>query len=107
MVEMALHYAVVFAAGMALGLLYFGGLWWTLRHLPGMRRPVLLTVGSFLLRTALVVAGLCLVAGGRWERLLVGLLGFLLMRQILLWRLGGKRVLLESSRKGMNHGHQP
>lgn len=106
MARVILEYAAVFAAGMALGLIYFGGLWWTLRHLSGMRRPVLLTVGSFLLRTALVVAGLCLITSGRWERLLVGLLGFLLMRQILLWRLGGKKALLQSAGKGRDDGDQ-
>jgi F1F0 ATPase subunit 2 len=73
---------------MALGLFYFGGLWLTVRHLPSSRSPALLTLGSFLGRTAVTLTGFYLVMGGRWERLLACFVGFLLMRTILVarWR---------------------
>ena len=72
------------AAGAALGLFYFGGLWLTVRRLPRSRRPGLLLLGSFLVRSAVVVPGFYFVMGGRWERLLACLVGFLAARTVLL-----------------------
>ncbi len=43
---------------------------------------------SFALRMALVLAGFYLVMQGQWERLAVAMVGFLLVREILLRRLG-------------------
>jgi F1F0 ATPase subunit 2 len=68
------------AAGLALGLFFFGGLWLTVQRLPTTQWPVLLTLGSLLARTAVTLAGFYLVMAGRWERLLACLVGFTLMR---------------------------
>jgi F1F0 ATPase subunit 2 len=72
---------------MGLGLFYFGGLWLTVRRLPGSRTPELLILGSFVGRLAVTLAGFYLVMGGRWERLLACLAGFLITRTFLLYRL--------------------
>jgi len=74
-------------AGAGLGLLYFGGLWLTVRRLAGSRRPVLLFGGSFLVRTALAVAGFYLVMDGSLARALACLAGFIVVRQVLVARL--------------------
>lgn len=66
-------------AGMALGLSYFGGLGLTIRRLPTTGHPMLLAIGSFLLRLGVSLIGFYLVMGAHWERLLVCLLGFLVM----------------------------
>ena len=63
-------------AGGLLGLLFFGGLWWTLRRAFASPRPALWVGGSLLLRMACVAAGFILVAAGDWRRLLACLLGF-------------------------------
>lgn len=73
-------------AGLGLGLFYFGGLWLTVRQLPVSHAPALLVLGSFLGRTALTVLGFYFVMAGRWERLLACLLGFLVMRTVLVAR---------------------
>jgi len=75
-------------AGGVLALLHLGGLWMTVRRLPTSRHRVLLTVGSFLLRVALVGAGLVLVLGGDRDptRLLAALVGFVAVRTVLVWR---------------------
>lgn len=80
MVEATLQLAVGLAAGAALGAVYFLGLWWTLRRLPGARRPGLRLLASFTLRGALVVAAFAALA--RWGALalVVALGGFLLAR---------------------------
>lgn len=76
--------ALALAAGVALGALYFAGLWWTVRRGAASATPARLFLGSFLLRTAVALGGLSLVGGGRWERLLVGLLGFVLGRVLVI-----------------------
>jgi F1F0 ATPase subunit 2 len=77
--------------GVLLGLFYFGGLWLTVRGLPNSRHPALLTMGSFLSRTLVTLAGFYFIMGGRVENLLASLLGFLLARQILFKMIrGGK-----------------
>lgn len=64
------------AAGGLLGLLFFGGLWWTLRRAFASPRPGLWVAGSLLLRMACVAGGFVVVAGGDWRRLLSCLFGF-------------------------------
>ena len=79
--------ALSLAAGLGLGLAYFGGLWLTVRRVATTRRPVLLFAGSFVLRTALVVAGMYLVMNGSWQRMLACLAGFIIVRQVMVSRL--------------------
>jgi len=69
-------------AGALLGALFFGGLWWTVRKGVSSPRPGLWFFGSSLLRMTIALAGFYLVAGGRWERLLACLLGFLAARLV-------------------------
>jgi F1F0 ATPase subunit 2 len=69
-------------AGVLLGAVFFGGLWWTVRKGLSSTRPALWFLGSLLLRTSIAVTGFCLVASGHWERLLVCLLGFIMARLI-------------------------
>jgi F1F0 ATPase subunit 2 len=80
---MADWFGMVFAllVGIFLGLFYFGGLWYTVRSLPGSRNPALLTMGSFLGRTVITLAGFYLVMDGSLPKLLACLAGFLLARQ--------------------------
>ncbi len=70
-------------AGLALGLVYFGGLWLTIRQLPKARRPVELFFISLILRSGIALFGFYLVLGNHWERAIACLVGFLLARLIL------------------------
>ena len=92
-------YFVVFIAGIGLGLLYFGGLWLTVRALSTVRRPGLLTLGSFAGRMAVTLVSFYLIMGGHWERLLAALLGFLLTRGMLVRRWGRKGSISDVLRK--------
>jgi len=40
--------------GLGLGLIYFGGLWLTIKNMNQSRSPIVLTLGSFVLRTGAV-----------------------------------------------------
>ncbi len=79
---------LVFIAGAALGFFYFGTLWLTVNRIKETRYPILLVLGSFLGRLAVTMGGFYLVFGGRWERIVLCLVGFLLARTILIRRLG-------------------
>jgi F1F0 ATPase subunit 2 len=75
--------SVAWLAGAGLGAFFFGGLWWTVRRLADARRPALLVLGSFVLRTGVALGGFYLVAtAGRWERILAYLLGFVTARLV-------------------------
>ncbi|MHB9031322.1 MAG: N-ATPase subunit AtpR, partial [Candidatus Latescibacterota bacterium] len=77
----ALWYGAAMTAGMLLGMLYFGGLWMTVRALPRSKHPGVLILGSYFLRLALTGICFALIAhGGLWDRLLLCLLGFFLTR---------------------------
>jgi len=72
-------------AGMLLGAVYFGGLWWTVARLPRSRHPWLLVPLSAILRTAIVLAGMWLVGFQLGEtnqliRIAVCMAGFLISR---------------------------
>jgi F1F0 ATPase subunit 2 len=69
-------------AGMLLGAIFFGGLWWTVRKGASSTRPALWFFGSLLLRTSMTLVGFYVISDGHWERLLVCLLGFTIARLI-------------------------
>ena len=82
-----LYLAMAFLVGMGTGIVYFGGLWWTVRQLPFARQPALLTMGSFLVRTGISLTAFYLVSAGQWERILISLLGFIIVRGLLVRRI--------------------
>jgi F1F0 ATPase subunit 2 len=66
-------------AGGAIGLFYFGGLWWTVRRMPDAQTPVILLMGSFMLRSVVAVTAFYLVAAD-WVTLVTAVIGFLIAR---------------------------
>jgi F1F0 ATPase subunit 2 len=82
-----LYLAMAFLVGMGTGMVYFGGLWWTVRQLPFARQPALLTMGSFLVRTGISLTAFYLASEGHWERILISLLGFIIIRGFLVRRI--------------------
>ena len=69
-------------AGMLLGAMFFGGLWWTVLKGVSARQPALWFGVSLLLRTGIVLTGFYFVAGADWKRLLLCLLGFIIARLV-------------------------
>lgn len=70
--------------GLALGGVFFGGLWWTVQRGAISASPARWFIGSFVLRTAIVLAGFYFIGGGQLGRLGLCLLGFLLARVLVL-----------------------
>ncbi len=73
------------AAGFVLGLMFYGGLWWTVRHATDFRSPASTMLGLALLRLSATLAGFHWVASGEWSQMLLCLLGFLLARLAVTW----------------------
>ena len=67
-------------AGAMLGVVFFAGLWWTVRQLGSSRHVALLFLFSLLFRTGLVIVGFYFILGDSWQRLLAGLVGFIVVR---------------------------
>ena len=81
----SLTLALALAAGVLLGAIFFGGLWWTVRKGVSSQRPALWFFGSLLLRMSITLAGFYFVGRGHWERLLLCLLGFVMARLVVTW----------------------
>ena len=81
----ALMLGLAGGAGLIMGAIFFGGLWWTVRKGVSSKRPALWFLGSLLLRTGVVVAGFYVVSDGHWQRLLACLFGFAVARFIVTW----------------------
>ena len=71
-------------AGAALGAVFFGGLWWTVQRGAASPSPARWFIGSFVLRTAIVLTGFYFIGDGQLARLGLCLLGFLLARILVL-----------------------
>jgi len=79
--------AVGAAVGLALGTLFFGGLWLTLRRTAAGRGGVALAALGYLLRLAVVGVGVVWVAGPDPLRWIGALLGLVAARELLVRRL--------------------
>jgi F1F0 ATPase subunit 2 len=76
------------AAGAALGVIFFWGLWETVKRLSNSSHPAVWMLASMSIRFALVLAGFYVMARyGGWEHLLAGLIGFTLPRLVMTRRL--------------------
>jgi F1F0 ATPase subunit 2 len=67
-------------AGILLGIVFFGGLWWTCKRGLASPRVAYWFIASFLVRTGVTLYGFYFTAGGHWERFLICLLGFFAVR---------------------------
>lgn len=66
--------------GVALGVFFFGGLWWTVRAIANSAGPALLQFASLVFRMGGTLVGFYLLGGGDLQRLVACLAGFVLAR---------------------------
>jgi F1F0 ATPase subunit 2 len=88
-------------AGVFLGVVFYGGLWWTVRRGLLSRQPATWFLASLVVRTAVALLGFYAVFRGDWRRLVACLAGFVLAR-ILVTRL--TRAIPEASRRPLKGG---
>ena len=70
--------------GLILGILFFGGLWITIRKTLGTNYAALWMIGSSLIRTGIVLTGFYFIAEGNLIRLLASVAGFIAARYLVL-----------------------
>jgi F1F0 ATPase subunit 2 len=63
--------------GMIVGMVFFGGLWWTVRRALASAQAAIWFSGSFLARTAITLTGFYFAAQGDWRRMVGCVAGFL------------------------------
>ena len=102
MMNETLSLVLSLAAGVLLGAIFFGGLWWTVQKVVSSNRSTLWFFVSLLMRTSIVLAGFYFVAHGHWERLLMCLLGFVVARPIVM---GFTRAAEKSTHVSQETGH--
>lgn len=97
------HLGVSVLAGAVLAILYFGGLWLTVRRLPRVSRPALWTVASFIIRTALVAGGfVAIVLFFGWQGAIAGMGAMIVLRVVISNRV--RRVPDVEDREGGSRG---
>jgi F1F0 ATPase subunit 2 len=77
--------ALSLVAGEALGVIFFGGLWWTIRKGVSSKQPAVWFFGSLLLRMAIALVGFYFIGRGHWHRVVMCLLGFVIARLVITW----------------------
>ena len=97
-----LSLVLALVAGVLLGAIFFGGLWWTVQKVVSSNRSTLWFFVSLLMRTSILLAGFYLIAHGHWERLLMCLLGFVVARPIVM---GFTRAVEKSTHLSQEAGH--
>lgn len=77
-------------SGCLLGIIYFGGLWYTVKRIPDLpgRKMYVLIISSFIVRTFFVLLGFYFLLSFHWAYLLLAFLAFILTRQVVLRRFG-------------------
>jgi F1F0 ATPase subunit 2 len=71
--------------GAALGVIFFGGLWWTIQKAVASKWPAIWFMGSLLLRMSIALSGFYLIGRDHWQRMLMCLLGFVIARLVVTW----------------------
>lgn len=86
--------------GILLGILFFGGLWYTVKKAINFKRPALWFLASFFTRTGVTLLGFYYISLGKWQHLLLCLVGFIVGRFMVLRMTKAKDVeKLELERK--------
>lgn len=78
---------IALVGGTALGIVYFGGLWLTVRDTVEKKRSVWLLIGSFLLRTGILLLVFYALVIQHWAYLIVAFTSFLVVRHFILNRM--------------------
>lgn len=73
-----------FIGGIILGLIFFGGLYYTTQKLSSVKRPALVVITSILLRMIILIGGLYYLFSGDIIRLLIAIIGVFISKYIII-----------------------
>ena len=77
--------AIALISGFIFGIIFFGGLWLTVKKSLGTPYAALWFLASSVIRTAIVLTGFYFVASGSLPRILISVAGFVTGRFLVLW----------------------
>lgn len=83
--DQVLFMFLAFMAGLALGTLFFGGLWITVQRAVKSNMPGLWFVGGLISRLSITMLGFYFVGAGNWQRLIACTIGFIFARFIVVY----------------------
>lgn len=86
-----------FFIGVILGIVFFGGLYWTIHKLTEVKQPGFLMIGSLIFRMALLLSVLYYVSRSGYKGILYALFGMLLVRIIMIFKI---EKTIEKRKKG-------
>lgn len=78
-------------AGILIGIFFFGGLWWTVRHGIASRYAAVWFIAGLIVRMSIALTGFYFIGGAHWQRLLACLSGFVIAR-IVMVRITGSQM---------------
>ncbi|MBK8702892.1 MAG: hypothetical protein IPN33_04300 [Saprospiraceae bacterium] len=78
------NWILTLLAGVLLGGFFFGGLWYTIQKGLTAKYPAVWFLGSMLVRTGVVLTGFYFTSGGKWERMVAALIGFIIARFVVM-----------------------
>lgn len=78
---------ISFLIGLFLGVLYFGGLYFTTQRFNNAKSPALFMILSFVLRMGVLIAGFYYLSKSGSKNILIGLLAVMLVRFIMLFNI--------------------
>ena len=87
---------IALISGIILGMIFFGGLWFTVKKTVGSSYAAIWILSSSLTRTVIVLTGFYFVGQGNWQQLLLAVSGFIAARFLVMWftkRLDQKQTL--------------
>jgi len=84
MMNETMYMILAFIAGLILGTLFFGGLWFTVKKAVTAKIPALWIFSSFFFRIGITLVGFYFVSSGDWKRFLICVAGFIVARTLVI-----------------------
>ena len=95
-----LYTVLVFIAGLVLGTLFFGGLWFTVMKSITSKTPALWIISSFFVRVGITMLGFYFISSGGLKGLLICLFGFIVARFVVTYITKPKAEMQIQIKKG-------
>jgi F1F0 ATPase subunit 2 len=76
---------LAFISGFVLGVIFFGGLWFTVKKAVASKNTALWIAGSSIIRIAIVLTGIYYISEGSWQKMVLCMVGFIVARFMVIW----------------------
>jgi len=80
--SIGMYMVLTLIAGIVIGIVFFGGLWFTVKQMAKSKTPTVWLIVSFIFRVSITLLGFYFIAVGSWQRLLICVAGFIAARYL-------------------------